>query len=285
MAGDNWQYRVNGIVPEGHSLPRGVKRFAAAVQYHGGSFHGWQRQSHSTSVQAQLEQALSKVADSPIRLACAGRTDTGVHATNQIVHFDTGAARSPRNWLLGANANLPDAIRLHWVDEVGPGFHARFSARARSYRYIIANEPFRPALFSGLLTWHRQPLAEDLMHGAAQALLGEQDFSSFRAAGCQSSTPFRRVDAVSVWRQRSLVVVEITANAFLHHMVRNIVGTLIAIGAGEQPRDRVAQLLALRDRTRAEVTAPADGLYLVAVDYPPEFGLPALAPGPEFIAG
>ncbi len=280
---DQWQYQPNCLIPPDRSLPEGVGRFAAAVEYHGGLYCGWQRQPHSPDVQTPVEAALSQVANETVQVACAGRTDTGVHATNQIIHFDSRALREPRNWRLGANANLPDGIRLHWVCRVGDDFHARFSARTRTYRYVIANEPARPALFSGLVTWRRKSLDADAMHRAAQVLLGEQDFSSFRAAGCQSVSPFRRVDAVTVWRRQSLVIIEITANAFLHHMVRNIAGALIAVGAGERSGDWLARLVEARDRTKAEVTAPAAGLYLVSVGYAHELGLPAQIPGPYFV--
>lgn len=278
-----WEYLPNCLMPEGMEFPPGIRRFAAAVEYNGGLFCGWQRQSHSPSVQGAVEAALSSVAAMPVALVCAGRTDTGVHATNQIIHFDTGARREARNWLLGANTRLPDAVRLHWVTEIAPGFHARFSATARTYRYLISNEPVRPALFRGLLTWCREPLDTVAMDSAAQCLLGEQDFSSFRSAGCQSKSPFRRVDAIRVYRRGQLVVIEVTANAFLHHMVRNIAGVLMAVGRGERKPGWVAELLAARDRTRGEITAPPDGLYLVSVRYPEHFGVPSFAPGPAFV--
>lgn len=276
-------YLPNGLMPEGAELPPGIRRFAAAVEYHGGLFCGWQRQSHSPSVQGAVEAALSSVAAAPVTLVCAGRTDTGVHATNQIIHFDTAARREPRNWLLGANTRLPDAVRLHWVGEVPASFHARFSATARTYRYLISNEAVRPALFRGLLSWCKEPLDAAAMDSAARHLVGEQDFSSFRSAGCQSKTPFRRIDAIGVYRRGQLVVIEVTANAFLHHMVRNIAGVLMAVGRGERSPGWVAELLAARDRTRGEITAPPDGLYLVAVTYPERFALPPFTPGPVFV--
>ncbi len=260
-----------------------LKRIAAAVEYDGSAFCGWQRQSHSPGVQEAVEKALSAVANEPVQLFCAGRTDTGVHSTNQIVHFDTRAERQPRNWLLGTNANLPDSIRIHWVSEVSADFHARFSATARTYRYIIDNRPARPALFHRGLTWFRHPLDEVKMHEAAQCLLGEQDFSSFRAAGCQSNSPNRNVHHARVWRQQELVIFEIKANAFLHHMVRNLAGALIRIGEGRESPDWLGQLLALKDRTRAPATAAAAGLYLVAVDYPAEYAIPEFPPGPLLV--
>ena len=273
----------NGLIPDGKSLPEGVKRIAAAVEYDGSSFCGWQRQSHSPSVQAEVEAALSKVANEPVTVACAGRTDTGVHGTNQIIHFDTRAERDSRNWMLGANANLPHGIRIHWVGEKSAQFHARFSATARTYRYIITNQPQRSALFYHWLTWEKKPLNENLMNQAVQHLLGEQDFSSFRAAGCQSNSPNRNVHSAKVWRQSGLVIFEITANAFLHHMVRNIAGSLLCIGRGEQSVDWLVNLLEVRDRTQAPATAPSHGLYLVKVAYPETFQIPQFDLGPQFV--
>lgn len=279
-----WRYSPNVLIPEGEDLPEGIKRIAAAVEYDGSSFCGWQRQSHSPSVQAEVEAALTTVANEPITVACAGRTDTGVHGTNQIIHFDTQADRQPRNWLLGANANLPYGIRLHWVEEKSASFHARFSATARTYRYVITNQPQRSALFHHWLTWEKKPLDESLMNHAAQQLLGENDFSSFRAAGCQSNSPNRNVHSVRVWRQAGLVICEITANAFLHHMVRNIAGSLLCIGRGEKSVEWLVSLLACRDRTRAPATAPANGLYLVKVSYPEVFSIPEFNMGPQFVS-
>jgi len=271
-------------VLEGEKLPEGVKRIAAAVEYDGSSFCGWQRQSHSPSVQAEVEAALTSVADESITVVCAGRTDTGVHGTNQIIHFDTRAERNARNWLLGANANLPFGIRVHWVEEKPAQFHARFSATARTYRYLITNQPQRSALFHHWLTWEKKQLDETRMNQAAQQLLGEHDFSSFRAAGCQSRTPNRNVHRVKVWRQGGLVVFEITANAFLHHMVRNIVGSLLCIGQGEQPVEWLKGVFESRDRTIAASTAPSNGLYLVKVSYPEQFHLPEFNLGPQFVS-
>jgi len=283
LATEERRYLTNGLLLPGEALPDGVYRIAAAVEYNGRAFCGWQRQSHSPSVQAEVEAALSFVANQPIVLTCAGRTDTGVHATNQIVHFDTTATRSPHNWVHGANSRLPDGVRLHWAGAVGGDFHARFSATSRTYRYILCNEAVPSGLFRGLMTWCRAPLDATAMHRAAQGLVGENDFSSYRAAGCQSRTPFRRIDAIRVWRQGTLVVVEVSANAFLHHMVRNIVGALMAVGKGLRPLHWPTELLQLRDRTRGEVTAPPDGLYLVAVGYPDNGKIPGFAPGPHLV--
>lgn len=260
-----------------------TRRIAAAVEYSGRAFSGWQRQSHSPSVQEAVEAALSFVADESLRVHCAGRTDAGVHATNQIVHFETSVYRAPVNWIRGANSRLPAGVRVHWAAEVAPEFHARFSASARSYRYLIWNAPVAPAIFDGYMTWCRSALDEQIMDRAARGLLGENDFSSFRAAGCQSRSPWRCVNHISVARRGRLLVLEITANAFLHHMVRNIAGCLMAAGQGRRPPDWPGQLLALRDRTRGDITAPADGLYLVAVDYPSGYGIPAFPPGPALL--
>lgn len=273
------------MIPNDSALPKGTVRVAAAVEYNGRHYCGWQRQRHCASVQGEIESALSYVADEPITVACAGRTDTGVHATNQIIHFDTRASRRAYNWIQGANSRLPDGLRIHWAAEVDGHFHARFAARSRTYRYIICNEPVRPAIFNGMVTWCRTELDADAMHRAGQHLLGENDFSSFRAAGCQSQSPFRNIERIAVGRRGTLITLEIQANAFLHHMVRNIAGALIAVGRGLRTIDSVAELLAARDRTLAEATAPAAGLYLVAVEYPDYFDLPKFTLGPAFVCG
>jgi len=279
----SWRYMRNAMVPAEQNLPAGIFRNAAVVEYDGSTFCGWQRQTHSPSIQSVVEAALSRVANEPVEVACAGRTDTGVHATHQVIHFDSGAERRAENWLHGANANLPPEIRLHWAARVAPQFHARFSATARTYRYIIANTPQRPGIFHRWLTWEKRFLDESRMQQAADLLPGERDFSSFRAAGCQSRSPFRRVDYVSVWRREHLVIIEIRANAFLHHMVRNIAGALIAVGTGDKGIAWFETLLAIRDRTRGAVTASATGLFLVAVSYPVAFGIPVLPPGPQLV--
>jgi tRNA pseudouridine38-40 synthase len=262
-------------------LPAG-SRIACRVEYDGRRYSGWQAQPHLDvlTVQTELESALSAVAAMPVRVHCAGRTDTGVHGHGQVVHFEAPVERSPKAWVLGSNARLPRDIRLHWAQPVAQEFHARFSALSRSYRYIIANAPVRPALLQGLVTWHRYPLDAQLMNDEAQALLGERDFSAFRAAACQSTTPMREVQALSVKRWGELVVIDIRANAFLHHMVRNIAGSLMAVGSGRQPAGWLAQLLVAGDRRLAADTAAADGLYLVDVAYPDYFGLPPTPPGP-----
>lgn len=273
---------ADGVLPfAADPLPAG-SRIACRVEYDGSGYYGWQSQPHphANTVQDALESGLAAVACEPVRVHCAGRTDSGVHGFGQIIHFDAPVQRSSKSWVLGTNANLPEDVRLHWALPVAAEFHARFSALSRRYRYLIANTPVRPALMGGQLTWERRPLDHRLMHVEAQSLLGEQDFSAFRAAACQSSTPMRNVQAVSVSRRGNLVVVDIRANAFLHHMVRNIVGSLVAIGAGRAAPGWLPLLLAGRDRTQAADTAPAAGLYLVEVQYPARFGLPDVTAEP-----
>ena len=267
-------------------LPAG-SRIACRIEYNGSHYNGWQAQPHLnvTTVQDKLEQSLASVADTPVRVHCAGRTDTGVHAFSPIVQFDAPVVRSCKAWVLGTNANIPQDIRVHWARPVAAQFHARFSAVARRYRYVIANTPVRPALLGGQVTWLRRPLDNELMHVQAQYLLGEQDFSAFRAASCQSTTPMREVQDIRVLRQGELVIVDIKANAFLHHMVRNIAGSLMAVGCGLKPPGWFTQLMEGRDRTRAADTAPPDGLYLVDVTYPGHFGLPPTPPGPLLLSG
>lgn len=249
-------------------------KFAACIEYDGTPFYGWQRLSHGSTVQAHVEQALSQVAAEPISVVCAGRTDSGVHGVGQVIHFETTASRPERGWLFGTNAHLPDAIAMRWIQPVSDDFHARFSARFRRYRYIILNRAARPAILQGRVYWQYAPLDADAMHQAAQALIGEYDFSSFRAAGCQARHAVREIMEVRVSRQQDFIHVDIVANAFLHHMVRNIVGSLLKVGAAERPVTWIATLLAQRDRTLAGMTAPAAGLYFVYVDYPAHFGLP-----------
>jgi tRNA pseudouridine38-40 synthase len=247
-------------------------RYAAGIEYDGSAFLGWQRLSHGASVQGAVESALSYVADEALEVICAGRTDAGVHARCQVVHFDSA-------WLMGANSRLPSAVCLRWVQPVADDFHARYAATARRYCYTILNRPVRPAIGRACLTWERQPLDVARMHAAAQALLGEHDFSAFRTAACQARSPNRRVDAVRVRRADEQVVVDIQANAFLHHMVRNIVGSLLPVGRGERPVEWLAALLAGRDRAVAGSTAPPSGLLFVGPLYPSRFGLPAEVTG------
>ncbi|MDR7067384.1 tRNA pseudouridine38-40 synthase [Pseudoxanthomonas japonensis] len=256
-----------------------MTRYALGVEYDGSEFQGWQRLTKSgtpdtTTVQAALEGALSSVADARIDTICAGRTDAGVHAECQVVHFDSETMRSPRNWLLGTTARLPPAVCVRWCQPVAEDFNARFSARARRYRYTLVNRSVRPALQRHYLSWERLPLDADRMHRAAQHLFGEHDFNAFRTVHCQAPHAVRHLHAISVARQGERVVVEVQANAFLHHMVRNIVGSLLLVGRGERPEAWIAELLAGRDRTVAGPTAPSDGLVFVSPLYPAEWGLP-----------
>jgi tRNA pseudouridine38-40 synthase len=249
-------------------------RIALGIEYDGTDFFGWQRLSHGPTVQAEVEAALAFVADHPVAVTCAGRTDAGVHARCQVVHFDTTAVRDPRGWVLGATSRLPRSVAVLWARSVPDEFSARFSARARRYRYTLLNRPIRPALEGRFVAWERVPLDAGAMHAAAQALVGEQDFSAFRAAACQARHPRRCVRAISVGRVDERVVVEIEANAFLHHMVRNIVGSLLEVGRGERPVEWIAELLAARDRNQAGVTALPQGLVFVGPRYPAQWGLP-----------
>lgn len=265
--------------------PLTSQRIALGIEYDGSAYHGWQIQRETTvpTLQGALERALSFVAAESVTTYCAGRTDAGVHATSQVVHFEPGVIRSEKAWLLGTNARLPRDIAVKWVSAVDDDFHARFSATARTYRYLINNLPLRSAHAAAQLTWISDPLDAGLMHTEAQCLVGENDFSSFRGAGCQSNTPYRCVNRVGVSRQGQLVCIEISANAFLLHMVRNIVGVLVAVGRGEKPSGWTAEVLALKDRTRAGVTAPPNGLYLVGVSYPERFNLPKTPAGPIYL--
>lgn len=255
-------------------------RYAACIEYEGSAYAGWQIQPHAPSVQARVEAALGFVAGGPVKTVCAGRTDTGVHALGQVVHFDCAAKREPRAWVFGANSRLPPDISLRWARPVGEDFHARYAALVRHYRYLVQDHPARCALFARRVASIRHRLDADAMHAAAQALVGEHDFSAYRAAACQSRSPWRRLHQLDVSRSGDFVLIEIRANAFLHHMVRNLVGTLMLVGRGLQSTDWPRRLLVAGDRTRAGATAPACGLYLMAVDYPPGFGLPPPGQGP-----
>ncbi|WP_319381376.1 tRNA pseudouridine(38-40) synthase TruA [Thiomicrorhabdus sp.] len=249
-------------------------RIALGVEYQGSRYCGWQRQGHCDSVQANLEDALGRIAAHEVSLFCAGRTDTGVHAIGQVVHFETESYRPAKAWIEGTNTQLPPDIRVIWAKEMDDEFHARFSANARQYRYVIFNRSVHSAVLAGRVTWEPYRLDESRMNLAAQALIGEQDFSAFRAAACQASHARRDIQKVAVSRRGDMVFIDIQANAFLHHMVRNISGTLIKIGKHQASVDWVSELLAARDRTLAAPTAPADGLYFVNAFYPPEFAIP-----------
>lgn len=253
-------------------------RYALGIEYDGHGFCGWQAQREQPSVQASLEAALSTVANHPVTVACAGRTDTGVHARCQVVHFDSMAERSLRSWVLGTNSNLPDSVTVLWARPVSDSFHARFTALARRYEYRILNRWARPAIDVSRVCWERQPLNAAAMHEAAQALLGEHDFSAFRSSGCKANHPVREVQNISVHRSGSCVQLNITANGFLYHMVRNIAGSLLEIGRGERPVSWLGELLATRDRTIAGAMAAPGGLYFVGVRYPEQHGLPPEPP-------
>lgn len=257
-------------------------RIALGIEYDGSEFLGWQVQRHGRTVQGVLAAALARVADHRVDLSCAGRTDRGVHATAQVVHFDTRATRPERAWVLGVNSHLPDAVRVCWARPVASDFHARFSACARTYRYVILNRPVPAAILRRHVAWVRQPLDVARMARGGRRLIGEHDFNAYRAAACQARHAIRRIHRLELRRAGDFVYLDVTANAFLHHMVRNIAGVLIAIGTGERSPGWAAELLRIRDRREAGITAPGSGLYLTAVDYPAGWGLPAPPPPPAF---
>lgn len=285
MLPESWEYKPNCEILEGQTLPDGIFRISMGVEYDGAAYFGWQRQRLVESVQENIEKALSQIADHPIEVVCAGRTDAGVHATSQVIHFDTRAQRKERNWMLGVNSRLPRDIAVTWSKAVPGQFHARFSAQARTYRYIIFNREYSPAVLNRGLTWWRRPLDVEKMERAAAYLVGEHDFSSFRAAGCVASNPVRVIHSAIVRRIADYVVLEITANAFLQHMVRNIVGLLLEIGSSDAPPHQLQKILDLKDRRQSAATARPNGLYFVDVEYPPEFSIPRPERGPSFIRG
>jgi tRNA pseudouridine38-40 synthase len=256
-----------------------VARIAVGVEYDGSAFAGWQSQDGQRTVQQVTEAALARIAAAPVALVCAGRTDTGVHAQGQVAHFDTPAERLARSWVLGANSELPADVSLSWAHAVPEHFHARYSAQARSYRYLILNRTARSALHRTRAAFIHRPLDAARMAQACPVLHGEHDFSAFRSAQCQAKSAVRCIERLTVLRVGQWVVIEVTANAFLHHMVRNIAGLLIAIGRGDADPSWAAQVLAGRDRTRNAATAPPEGLCLLGVRYPEAFGHPA--PGGE----
>jgi len=257
-------------------------KYAACIEYDGTAYFGWQRLTHGSSVQGEVEKSLSKVANHKVELTCAGRTDSGVHGIGQIVHFESDAIRDQKAWQMGCNTNLPDDISMRWIQPVTDDFHARFSAKSRRYRYIILNQITRPAIIYNKVTWFKEDLDADLMHQAAQLLLGENDFSSFRASGCQAKHARRELQEITVSRDGQYVYVDIVANAFLHHMVRNIVGSLFEVGKQARAVEWFSELLEVKDRNQAGITAPACGLYFVSVEYPLEFGLPQVSEPPQF---
>src|SRR3990167_140804 len=259
-----------------------MRRMVLGLSYDGTVYHGWQIQEDSKTVQGLIDPAISAVANHPVVSICAGRTDAGVHATAQVVHFDTDADRTDYSWVFGINSHLPHDISVLWVRSVESSFHARYSALARRYRYVLYNHSIRPAILRSAVGWEYRLLNEKCMQEGAQYLLGEHDFNAFRGAGCQASSPVRTIKHIHIFRIRHMVIIEIEANAFLFHMVRNIVGVLIAIGTGERLPEWARDVLASRDRRKGGVTVSPCGLYLVGVDYPPEFQLPRTPLGPFF---
>ena len=254
-----------------------MPRIALGIEYDGSAYAGWQQQPHARGVQGELERALAGIAGHPVNLTAAGRTDAGVHALLQVAHFDSDTCRPDHAWTLGGTAESAADVTILWARTVPAHFHARYSALSRSYRYRILNRRMRPALDRLRACWARRPLDADLMHRAAQQLLGERDFSAFRAAECQSRTPMRRLFEAGVERRGDTVEISVRANAFLHHMVRNIAGSLLLVGSGDRPEAWLGEVLAARDRTLAGPTAPPQGLYFAGVEYPAEFGLPSMA--------
>ncbi len=258
-------------------------RIALGIEYDGTFFHGWQRQASIPSIQEAIEKALSKVANHTINTFCAGRTDAGVHATEQVVHFDTTVHRDPYSWIAGANALLNPAIRVLWAVEVAPHFNARRSATSRRYRYVIYNHAVRPSLLRHYVSWQYRKLDIKLMIEGSRYWIGEHDFTSFRAEGCQSLSPIRQMKTIEIMRIGHRVIIDFIANAFLHHMVRNMVGTLSKIGSGIMSPEWAKEVLDARSRQAAGITAEPQGLYLCKVNYPSEFGLPELEVGPWFL--
>lgn len=258
-------------------------RYVLGIEYDGSQYCGWQRQAHSASVQQPLEEALSKIANEKITVVCAGRTDTGVHATNQVIHFDTDQIRKDSAWTLGVNTHLPDTISVKWVRLVEDDFHARFSATARRYRYIIYNNPLRSAILSTGITFNYNELDDVVMHQAAQYLVGRHDFTSYRTVHCQSHSPIRTLYHCNVTRKGSYIIIDVRGNAFLHHMVRNIAGSLMRVGAGLESPEWIKEVLEAKNRCLAGMTASAAGLYFVEVEYPEHFVLPKPPLGPLFL--
>lgn len=249
-------------------------RIALGVEYDGKPYCGWQSQPDGATVQDALQAVLSQIADEPIGIVAAGRTDTGVHALEQVVHFDTQAARPDTAWVRGVNTLLPKSIAVRWAHPVPDEFHARFSAEGRSYRYLLVNRPVRSAVHAGRAGWYHLPLDLDAMRQGAQHLLGEHDFSAFRAAECQAKSPVKQMYGIDIRREGDMVVFDVSANAFLHHMVRNLVGCLIYVGKGKHPPEWIAEILMLRERRLAAPTFAPDGLYLRRIQYDAKWGLP-----------
>lgn len=259
-------------------------RFALGIDYEGTHYRGWQTQQEGVpSIQSTIEDVLSRIADHPVIIHAAGRTDAGVHASGMVAHFDTHAIRGHKSWLLGSNTWLPKDIALRWIHPVSEDFHARFKAVARRYRYIIFNSGQRSSQLAGKVTWHYHPLNFDRMKIAASYLVGQHNFNSFRAVGCQSHNPNRHVHFLNLTKRGSFIILDIQADGFLHHMVRNIAGVLMAIGEGKAEPEWVQELLRVQDRTQGGVTASGSGLYFVDALYPPEFELPKEPLGPLWL--
>jgi tRNA pseudouridine38-40 synthase len=252
-------------------------RIALGIEYDGSRFLGWQTQPGGGTVQDALETALTGIADAPVNVTCAGRTDRGVHARGQVVHFDTAAQRPDSAWVRGVNAMLPEAVAVLWSQRVPPDFHARYAARSRTYRYVLVNRPVRPALAARYAGWHHAPLDLGAMREAAAQLLGEHDFSAFRAAECQAKSPVRTLHSIDIEGDGERFDFVLRANAWLQHMVRNIVGTLVYVGKGKHPPQWAKQLLESRQRALAAPTFGPEGLYLEAVEYEPHWGIPVAA--------
>lgn len=266
------------------AFPDDMQRVALGIEYAGHLFHGFQSQPHDQeTVQSGLESALTLIANEPIKLVCAGRTDAGVHATNQVVHFDTVAKRNDRAWLRGANTQLLEGISIRWAQNVTPDFHSRFSATSRVYRYVIYNSHTPSALLKHYVTWDRRRFDLNAMIAASRALIGRHDFNAYRASMCQANNPVRDMRRIDITQQGEFIIIEVEATAFLYHMVRNIVGVLTAIGAGEKAVSWAGEVLESRDRQCGGVTAPPDGLYLVKIDYDASFSLPIRPQGPYFL--
>jgi len=261
-----------------------MTRIAVAVEYDGAGFHGWQTQESGVrTVQEELEKALSRVANHPVALICAGRTDAGVHATGQVCHFDSDADRSMKSWVMGANRFLPDDVSVQWAQAVPDDFHARFKANRRRYRYVIYNHAAPPALFRRQVTWNYRPLDVDAMIEASRHLVGTHDFTSYRSVHCQAKSPVKTLSRFHIHRQGPLIVLEVEGNAFLMHMVRNIAGVLMTIGAGKRPARWAREVLESKDRRKGAATAPPFGLYLVDIEYPDHFDLPREPLGPLWL--
>lgn len=277
-------YTRNCEIVDAGLFPDGMRRIAMGVEYKGSEFSGFQSQSSGvTTVQQSLQHALTDICAEPITLVCAGRTDKGVHATGQVIHFDTLADRPLKAWLRGVNTKLPLGASIRWAQEVSPHFHSRFSATSRTYRYVIYNSPTPSALLRKTVTWDRRRFDLDAMQKGSRFLIGEHDFSAFRGADCQANNPVRVMQRIDINKFNNFIVIEVQATAFLYHMVRNIVGVLAAVACENKPPEWVEAVLVSRDRTQADVTAPADGLYLVKVEYPSEYQLPTVPVGPYFL--